>query len=289
MKKLLWIILILALIPAAPVLMQETTIDCSASSIQAQADELVAAYAEARTDDDDSETALAQIAALTTELIALQDACMEADMHDHDHDTITGETTEDTTIDYADIPQTRTEDGAFVLGDPGAPVTIVEFADFACPHCQAYSDTMAQFIEEYVVTGQARFEYRMFLSGADPENGRLTAKLAECAEAQQDGGFWITHDVLFELGKQGRFNETTAATVAERVGLDLDELMACTEDANQMETDVAYGQGLGVQSTPTVLVRVGSGEPQFVNAGGRDWTGGGLPYELLKAIVEQLQ
>ena len=58
---------------------------------------------------------------------------------------------------FADIPQSRTEDGAFVLGDPDAPVTIVEFADFMCPHCQAYQTTVNRFIEQYVATGQAKF------------------------------------------------------------------------------------------------------------------------------------
>src|SRR5688572_1885482 len=43
---------------------------------------------------------------------------------------------------YADIPFSRTVDGAPVLGDPDAPITIVEFADFACPPCQRYQPTM---------------------------------------------------------------------------------------------------------------------------------------------------
>src|SRR4051794_33993937 len=42
---------------------------------------------------------------------------------------------------YSDIPQSRTEDGAFVLGDPDAPITIIEFLDWGCPHCQAYKPT----------------------------------------------------------------------------------------------------------------------------------------------------
>src|SRR6188474_1184283 len=54
---------------------------------------------------------------------------------------------------YADIPFSRTEDGAPVLGNPDAPITIIEFADFACPFCQRYEPTMQEFIQEYVATG----------------------------------------------------------------------------------------------------------------------------------------
>gem|GEM_PF-6126817 len=39
---------------------------------------------------------------------------------------------------FASLPQSRTEDGGFVVGKPEAPITIVEFVDYACPHCQTY-------------------------------------------------------------------------------------------------------------------------------------------------------
>ena len=70
-------------------------------------------------------------------------------------------------IDYSSIPQARQADGGFVLGNPDAPVTIVAFEDFICPHCQAYEPTIDQFISKYVATGLARFEYR-FLPAVDP-------------------------------------------------------------------------------------------------------------------------
>ena len=88
---------------------------------------------------------------------------------------------------YDNIQQSRLADGGFVIGSPDAPITIVEFADFACPHCQDYSSTMKQLVEDYVATGMARLEYRMFVSAADPVYGPYTAQLAECAENQREG------------------------------------------------------------------------------------------------------
>lgn len=191
---------------------------------------------------------------------------------------------------YESIPQERLADGGFVLGDPEAPITIVEFADFACPHCQSYWPTIHQLIEDYVMTGQARLEYRMFISAADPTYGPYTAQLAECAATLQEGGFWEAHDILFELGRQGRFRDTTARTLAERMGLNYSELLSCAQNANQYQTDVRLGSSLSVQSTPTIMIRVeGSNRPQFINAGGRSWDRGPVPYEILQAVIASSQ
>jgi protein-disulfide isomerase len=181
---------------------------------------------------------------------------------------------------YSTVPQERLDDGGFVLGNPEAPVTIVEFADFACPHCQAYFSTTQRFIDEFVVTGKARFEYRMFISGADPVHGTYTAQLAECAGTMQDGGFWTAHDILFELGNRGRFNTTTARTLADRMGLSYSDLLSCAQDAKQYTVDMNLGEQLGVRGTPTVMVRINDEMPQV------------LPnesFESLKAIVESVQ
>ena len=61
---------------------------------------------------------------------------------------------------FKGIPQTTTADGAPVFGSPTAPVRVVEFLDFSCPHCLAYVPTMHAFIDSYVRTGKARLEWR---------------------------------------------------------------------------------------------------------------------------------
>jgi protein-disulfide isomerase len=191
---------------------------------------------------------------------------------------------------YAEIPQSRLPDGGFVLGYPDAPVTVVEFADFACPHCQNYSVEMKRFIDEYVATGQAKLEYRMFISGADPTYGPYTAQLAECAAELREGGFWPAHDVLFDIGRaQVRYNEQTARTLAERLDLNYSELLNCADGARQSEVDVRLGQSLGVQSTPTLMVRTGNSEPRFITLGGQTFNRGGAPYQVLQAVVENAQ
>lgn len=191
---------------------------------------------------------------------------------------------------YAEIPQNRLADGGFVLGSPDAPITVIEFADFACPHCQEYSVVIHQMVDEFVATGKAKLEYRMFISAADPTYGPYTAKLAECASEQVEGGFFAAHNVLFEIGRaRGRFNEQTARTIADRLGLDYSRLLNCAQNASQYEFDQRMGINLGVQSTPTIMVRYGSGDPEFISVGSQTYNRGPVPYNILQAVIQSAQ
>ena len=191
---------------------------------------------------------------------------------------------------YEDVAYSRLGDGGFVLGNPEAPVTLVEFGDFACPHCQEYAVEVERFIDEFVLTGKAKFEYRMFMSAADPTYGPYTARLAECTAEQNEAAFWPAHDILFQMGRaQGRFNAQTARTLADRLDLDYGELLSCAENADQVATDERFGRSLNVGSTPTMMIRYGDSAPQFINDGLRTYDGGGVPYQILSAIVETAQ
>lgn len=165
-------------------------------------------------------------------------------------------------VDYSQIPQERQPDGGFVLGNPDAPVTIVAFEDFLCPHCQRYKSTTEQFISQYVATGLARFEYR-FLPAVDPTYSRLSAQFAECADILEPGSFWNAHDVMFELASAARFSNSTPRTFADRMGLSYTKLLECTsEEANQVDADMQLANQLGASGTPYVMVRYGDSRPQ---------------------------
>ncbi len=192
-------------------------------------------------------------------------------------------------MDYSDIPQSRTEDGAFVLGEPDAPVTIIEFADFLCPHCQDYHATVQEFISEYVVTGQARFEFRAF-PVIDQRLSPLMAQLAECAATMDAGSnFWEAHDVLFDLAAESGFTALTPFLFATRTGLDYDEVLSCVDTKEQVETDAAFGQELGISGTPGLRVRFGDGDAEIISIDGTEYDRGALPIELLASVVESAQ
>jgi protein-disulfide isomerase len=191
-------------------------------------------------------------------------------------------------IDFSQIPQSRGEDGSFILGNPDAPVTLVEFADFVCPHCVTYEPTVKQFIQNYVVTGQAAFEYRMFPT-AGGDMTRFAGQIAECAEDQRPGAFWEAYALLYDLARNGQYNQELGQRVANALNLSYAELLNCSTTAQQVTTDVAFGRNQGVQGTPAVRVRYGNNPAQLIVVNGQPIDGGGATTEQLMAMMAAAQ
>lgn len=165
---------------------------------------------------------------------------------------------------YAEIPMSRTDDGGFVLGNPDAPVKMIEFADFLCPHCQDYQQIADLFIEEYVITGLAQFEYRMYPI-VDPTRSVIAANLVECADTLQEGLFWQAHDIMFEIARTEPFADSSIPGFAEQLGLDEQELRDCAVEASQVVTDTAMGVELGITGTPSIAMQYGDSAPVLVS------------------------
>ncbi len=158
---------------------------------------------------------------------------------------------------YDDIPQRRAADGAFILGDPDAPITLIEFADFNCPACQQYKPTVHRFVEEFVVNGQAQLEYRTIIT-VGGEATRYAVQLAECADEIQPNSFWDAYEVLYGLAERRQLTLDVGQTFADEMGLDRGELISCTRTAEQIDVDERLAASLRVTSSPTILVRYGN-------------------------------
>lgn len=171
---------------------------------------------------------------------------------------------------FANIPESRTDDGAFVLGEADAPITIIEFADFLCPHCQDYKREIDPFIEQYVATGQAKFEYRTLIT-AGGDRTVNAYRLAACGAEQKPGTFFESVEVMFEYAMSGRLDLNVGRLYAERMGLNLSELLRCSAESDQLNADELLARQLGASSTPSVYVRYGDGPPQPL-PGGRNFT-----------------
>ncbi|MBK9122582.1 MAG: thioredoxin domain-containing protein [Chloroflexi bacterium] len=186
---------------------------------------------------------------------------------------------------YDGIETSRADDGGFVLGSLDAPIAVVVFADFMCPHCQTYVETTHEFIDAFVRTGQARLEYRLYPI-VHPTYSALTAQLAECAEVQRDGAFWPAHDVLYSLAGEGQIGPNTSEALAEALDLDVAKLDTCAADASQYITDLDLGTALGVSGTPATAVRLEDGTLGWAYLRDQIFNRGGLPISLLTEIVE---
>lgn len=184
-------------------------------------------------------------------------------------------------FDYSQIPQSVTADGAHVLGDPDAPITVVEFADFRCPHCQSYTSTIARVIENHVATGEAKLEYRYFLT-SDGANQGFSSRLVECS-VEQGANFWVAHDVMFDLTSRG-WNQTSSQDFANRLDISFGDLLNCVNDATQYQTDMRLGQSNQVTGTPAIRIRYGDGPLQPISP---QHVSGGPSYSVISAAINQ--
>lgn len=162
-------------------------------------------------------------------------------------------------IDYAALPQFRTADGGFVLGSPEAPVTLVVFEDFRCPHCQTYETELEQFVKEYVAKGKAQLEFRMMMSTS---RSPLMFQLLQCAEEIKPNSFWKGREQLFTMARRGFNDATSPREFAASLGIDYNKVLDCVPNARQFVTDQNVAISTGVSGTPTVLVRYNGGTLQ---------------------------
>lgn len=146
-----------------------------------------------------------------------------------------------------------------VKGSPDAAVVVTEFSDFECPACKSFAQGTAKAIEEeYVKTGQVRFEYKHFPLPQHDPSATNAANAAECAADQ--GKFWEMHDYLFqEQGKEGSntFTQIRLKSMASELGLNVAEFEQCVSRQTHLKTiqaNMNEGRQLFVNATPTILV-----------------------------------
>lgn len=189
----------------------------------------------------------------------------------------------------ADLPQSRADDGGFVLGDPDAPITIIVFSDWACPHCQTYHEDIAPLLAEYLQTGQIKFEHRM-LPTAGGAATVFAGAAAECADDMTEGGFWSSYFLLHDLSLTRNYDHyTITTTIARALDLDADELHECARTIRQVRTDVDLAVAMGIQGTPAVMVRYGDGEPEFVEWDDQLYDRGSVSEPVLRMVIEAAQ
>jgi protein-disulfide isomerase len=137
------------------------------------------------------------------------------------------------------------------LGPENAPVTLVEYGDYECPHCgRAYP-----IVEEVVkqMGNHLRFAFRHFPLQQVHPHALAAAVAAEAAGAQ--GKYWAMHSMLFE--HQDALELEDLVGYAQEVGLDVARF---TEDlragayVDKVEEDFREGVRSGVNGTPTFFI-----------------------------------
>lgn len=110
--------------------------------------------------------------------------------------------------------------------------------------------------------------------------------MAVCLDEQRPGAFWQAKDRLFQMASTGSYNGDSGRVLAENLGLNYPQALECVRSGNQVATDTALANRLGVTGTPAVMMRIDDGEPTWIQAGGQQLNRGGVPYQVLASVVD---
>jgi protein-disulfide isomerase len=149
-------------------------------------------------------------------------------------------------------------DTDYVMGKADAPVTMLEFASFTCPHCAAFTnDVLPQLEKAYVDTGKVKIVFRQFpLNGLDLRAGMM----ARCAPREQ---YFNISKVLFKQQQSWALSDPNAALsalaqIGGMAGLPKDKFDACLADNAVADAIIKLGQeaqaDYKVNATPTFVV-----------------------------------
>jgi protein-disulfide isomerase len=147
-----------------------------------------------------------------------------------------------------------------VQGSADAPIEIMEFADYSCPHCGTFSSFAGKLLRQnYVETpgGPVRWITFDFVLGGFPNS--ISASMAARCAGEQDA-YWPYHDMLFSRQTQWYNSPNPGGVmgeIADDLGLDTGAWRSCMSEARYIEQIAAarkYGELMGVGSTPTLFI-----------------------------------
>lgn len=145
--------------------------------------------------------------------------------------------------------------GDHVLGDPKAPVTVIEYASLTCSHCAHFHiQILPDLKKKWIDTGKVKLVYRDF------PLDKVAAQAAQLAECAPKDRYFPIIDMIFRT--QGNWatqpDPIGALTNSLRIaGVGENEAKACLANssiADAVIADYRGGETLGVSSTPTIFV-----------------------------------
>ncbi len=156
-----------------------------------------------------------------------------------------------------------------VLGDPNAPITLVEYSDFQCPVCRGLHDALRGILPNYP---QVKVVFKDFPLESLHPWARTAALAGRCAYMQNPKSFWKLYDLIYD--NQDLISPATSydkfMDYAAQAGLNQAAFKSCLsspEAAQAIDASIANGNQLEVHSTPTVFVngrRIVGADPHAV-------------------------
>lgn len=156
----------------------------------------------------------------------------------------------------AELPPTEDMLKERVLGDPNAPVEMLEYASLTCPHCAAFHvTTLPKLKEKYIDTGKLKLVSRDFPLD---RSAAIAAMMARCVP---EANYFPVIDVLFKTQRGWAAAENPVAALAgigSQAGLSPEDFNACLQNQALLDgilkTRQAGSQQFEINSTPTFIL-----------------------------------
>ena len=173
--------------------------------------------------------------------------------------------------------------GSPILGDPSAPITIVEFGDYQCHQCYNwFHNTKPAIFQEYIETGKVNLVFvdLAFLGRDSPKAAQATY----CAEDQEM--YWEYHDILYTSQEpkidSGWVNTERLKAFAFNMGLDMELFDSCLDSgkySKRVQYNIQQARDHGVRGTPGFFI---------VGPDGQEQLGGAQPFSVFKQILDTM-
>ena len=173
--------------------------------------------------------------------------------------------------------------GSPILGNPSAPITIVEFGDYQCHQCYNwFHNTKPAISKNYIDTGKVNLVFvdLAFLGRDSPK----AAEASYCAEDQN--AYWEYHDLLYISQESkidnGWANSERLKAFAFSLGLDMELFESCLDSgkySKRIQYNVQEARDHGVRGTPGFFI---------IGPDGQQYVSGAQPFSVFKQILDPM-
>lgn len=173
-----------------------------------------------------------------------------------------------------------------ILGNPNADVVIIEYADFECPACKEFHNTMRLIMEQFGQNSRVAWVFRHSPLQGEGSNSMRLSLASECIAAEyNDSKFWQFTNKIYDNAPSSLSEEQTDLII-EEIGLDVDLIGSCIDN---LQTKDEVNQDLKDRDFIVKEIEKNFGTPFNVIKTKNDVStfSGAIPYIMLRDIIEQ--
>ena len=171
--------------------------------------------------------------------------------------------------------------GSPILGDPNAPITLVEFGDYQCHYCNVFFQSIEKdILKNYVDTGKVKIIFKDY--NIIGEDSVIASQGAHCANDQ--GLFWEYHDILYSnwTGENnGWASSENLAIFAQQIDLNMNKWSECMKKGSHSQIILKSNddaRALELTGTPAFFIINSEGKVSKLF--------GAQPFEVFKKIFD---